>query len=315
MPLLARSASVLLFPLVLGGALFAAWRAIAAGVPPSDAVALPMLASALAVLVAERLFPHLPAWQRSHRDVLVDLCHVVSVTATSLLVQRFVPALVAPAAAWLAEGVGGAPWPASWPWLAQLALALVVAELFQYWSHRLSHEWAPLWRLHATHHSAPRLYFLNAGRFHPLDIAIDTTVGLVPLTLLGAGAEVQALFALFTAVFGYLQHCNVAVSLGPFNYVFSMAELHRWHHAKNLREANTNYGSNLIVWDLVFGSFFWPRDRRPPEEIGIPGLPAFPQRFWAQLLSPFRWRAIEAASRADAPQGAALGAAAGLPNS
>jgi sterol desaturase/sphingolipid hydroxylase (fatty acid hydroxylase superfamily) len=298
MPLLARAISISFFPLVLGGALVAGVHAIAAGAAPADAVALPMLGSALVVLLAERLLPHLPAWQRSHRDVLVDLCHVVSVTATSVLVQRVVPGLLAPAAGLLAAEGGAGPWPASWPWLAQLALALLVAELFQYWSHRLSHEWEPFWRLHATHHSAPRLYFLNAARFHPLDIAIDTSVGLVPLVLLGAPTEVQALFALFTAVFGYLQHSNVAVSLGPLNYLFSMAELHRWHHAKDAREANTNYGSNLILWDLVFGSFFWPRDREPPEEIGIPDLPAFPRSFWGQLASPFRWRAIQAASRA-----------------
>jgi sterol desaturase/sphingolipid hydroxylase (fatty acid hydroxylase superfamily) len=85
----------------------------------------------------------------------------------------------------------------------------------------------------------------------------------------------------------------VRVRLGPLNYLFSMAELHRWHHARDLHEANTNYGSNLIVWDLVFGTFYWPRDRQPPEDIGIPDLPAFPQGYWGQLLSPFRWRAIQ----------------------
>ena len=100
------------------------------------------------------------------------------------------------------------------------------------------------------------------------------------------------------AVLGYLQHSNVRVALGPLNYVFSMAELHRWHHAKNLAEANTNYGSNLILWDLVFGSFFWPRDRKPPEDIGIPDLAAFPQTYWAQLTSPWHWRKIQAESHA-----------------
>jgi sterol desaturase/sphingolipid hydroxylase (fatty acid hydroxylase superfamily) len=283
---LARIVSLAFFPVVLGGALVAGERIAAGGGNPVGVLA----ASALVVLVAERLFPHLPSWQRGHGDVAVDLAHVVSVSATSLAVQAAIPALLAP--------LGTAQlWPAHWPLLAQLPLALVASELFQYWSHRLSHEWEPLWRLHATHHSAPRLYFLNAARFHPLDIAIDTTAGLIPLVLLGAPAGVQALFALFTGVFGYLQHCNVRVVLGPLNYLFSMAELHRWHHAKDLREANTNYGSNLIVWDLVFGSFFWPRDRRPPEEIGIPDLPAFPTDFWGQLLSPLRWRAIQRASQ------------------
>jgi ornithine lipid hydroxylase len=114
--------------------------------------------------------------------------------------------------------------------------------------------------------------------------------------LLGCPVPVMGLFALFTGVFGYLQHANVRVVLGPLNYVFSMAELHRWHHAKDLRESNTNYGSNLIVWDLVFGTFFWPDDRHPPEQIGLAGLPAFPADYWGQIVSPFRWRAIQRAS-------------------
>jgi sterol desaturase/sphingolipid hydroxylase (fatty acid hydroxylase superfamily) len=232
--------------------------------------------------------------------VLVDLAHVGSVSIASFATAWLVPQLLAPAAAAIAPLGAANLWPVRWPLLAQLPLALVAGELAQYWTQRLGHEWAPLWRLHATHHSAPRLYFLNAARFHPLDIAIDTSAGLVPLVLLGAPTGVIALFALFTSVFGYLQHCNVRVALGPLNYVFSMAELHRWHHAQDPREANTNYGSNLILWDLVFGTFFWPSDREPPEAIGIPDLPAFPQSYWGQLASPFRWRAIERASRADA---------------
>ena len=83
------------------------------------------------------------------------------------------------------------------------------------------------------------------------------------------------------------------VRLGPRNYFFSMAELHRWHHSKQMEEANHNYGQNVIVWDLVFGTFFLPKDREPPEDIGIPNLPAFPMTFWRQLASPFRWRRIK----------------------
>jgi sterol desaturase/sphingolipid hydroxylase (fatty acid hydroxylase superfamily) len=291
----ARVVSVLFFPVVLGGALFAGVRALEA-----SRSTLPVLAAAAGgVLVAERLWPHWPSWRRSHGDVAVDLAHVVSVSLAAYATQWGVALALAPAAASLAALGTWSLWPVHWPLLAQLPLALVVGELAQYWSHRLSHEWGPLWRLHATHHSAPRLYFLNAARFHPLDIAIDTAAGLVPLVLLSCPPPVLALFALFTSVFGYLQHCNVRVSLGPLNYVFSMAELHRWHHAKDLREANTNYGSNLILFDLVFGTFFWPKDRCPPEDIGIPDLAAFPQTYWAQLASPVRWRAIQAASRSE----------------
>ena len=108
------------------------------------------------------------------------------------------------------------------------------------------------------------------------------------------------LFALFDAVFGMLQHCNVDVRLGWLNRVFSMAEAHRWHHSRTIREANTNYGSNLIVWDLVFGTFFLPSDREPPQEIGIADMPGFPTGYLGQLASPFRWRALPRVSATDA---------------
>ena len=291
--MLEKLASWLFFPVVLVVSLIAGNNLIEAGRDTS----VVLLGSAGVIFAAERLFPNRANWNRSHRDVLVDICHVIGVALASYATREIVPPLVAPAAAWLAPLGTAKLWPAHATLLLQLPLAMVVAELFQYWSHRFSHTWEPLWRLHATHHSAPRLYFFNAGRFHPLDIVIDTTAGLIPLTLIGAPAKVLTMFALATAVLGYLQHSNVRVVLGPLNYVFSMAELHRWHHAKNLDEANTNYGSNLILWDLVFGSFFWPRDRRPPEDIGIPDLAAFPMTYWAQLASPWRWREIQSDSR------------------
>jgi sterol desaturase/sphingolipid hydroxylase (fatty acid hydroxylase superfamily) len=155
------------------------------------------------------------------------------------------------------------------------------------------HETRFLWRFHAAHHSARRLYWLNAGRFHPLDLLGQQFLALTPLILLGCGTGVIALPTLFTAIHGLFQHCNVRIRLGPLNWFFSMAELHRWHHSKRVDEANTNYGANIIWWDIVFRSRFLPRDREPPTDTGIEGLPGFPRSYWGQLLSPFRWKSIE----------------------
>ena len=260
------------------------------------AFAVPAVGSALLILVLERIVPHQRDWLRSRGDVKVDLAHLVSVSLTSAAVQPLVVLAALPVAAWLSERVGLGLWPDGWPWAAQLVLALVAAELPKYWFHRLEHEHDLLWRIHATHHSAPRLYWLNAARFHPIDIFADGLLGGVTLVALGAGPEVLALFALVSGVHGFFQHANLCLRLGPLNYFFSMAELHRWHHSKTLVEANHNYGQNVIVWDLVFGTFFWPRDREPPESIGIPDLPAFPMTFWRQLASPFAWARIKRAS-------------------
>jgi len=67
--------------------------------------------------------------------------------------------------------------------------------------------------------------------------------------------------------------------------VISSAELHRWHHSKLIHESNRNYGNNLILWDLLFGSWFLPRDRR----VGDLGLinRDYPLDFESQMKTPF----------------------------
>ena len=96
------------------------------------------------------------------------------------------------------------------------------------------------------------------------------------LLAVGCPFEVLFLFLLVSGVHGFFQHANLPLRCGPLNYFFSMAELHRWHHSKNIEEANHNYGQNVIIWDLVFGTFYLPKDREPPVYIGLPDLPAFP---------------------------------------
>jgi sterol desaturase/sphingolipid hydroxylase (fatty acid hydroxylase superfamily) len=168
----------------------------------------------------------------------------------------------------------------------------VVVELPSYWAHRWMHEVPWLWRLHAVHHSAPRLYWLNTTRSHPLEMAFRGVIAMLPLAILGAGAELIALSGITNIVIGLFQHANVDIRLGPLNHVFSAAPVHRWHHSRDLREANSNYGDNFIFWDTVFGTRHMP-DREPPTELGIEGLDAFPPGFFAQLVAPFRWRKIQ----------------------
>jgi sterol desaturase/sphingolipid hydroxylase (fatty acid hydroxylase superfamily) len=131
------------------------------------------------------------------------------------------------------------------------------------------------------------------------DLFAQQFLAVTPLVLLGADMRIIALHTLFTAIHGMFQHCNVDIRLGPLNWFFSMAELHRWHHSKHLEEANTNYGANVIFWDIVFQTRYLPQDRNPPTEIGIGDLPRFPTGYWAQILSPFRWKEVEASARAD----------------
>lgn len=281
------------FPVVFGGAMGLALHGISTGWDPVVTATAMTAAVVVALFVLERVHPYQRDWLHAKGDLRTDLIHnIVNAAIPQVYAIAFVGAATA-GAGWLSGAIGLTLWPTGRPLIAQLLLALVIGELGTYWIHRLMHENQFLWRFHAAHHSAPRLYWLNAGRFHPLDLFTQYVLSVTPLILLGAGEGVIALHALFTAIHGMFQHCNIDIRLGPLNWFFSMAELHRWHHSKHLQEANTNYGANIIWWDIVFGSRYLPANRVAPTDIGIEKLPNFPKGYLAHIASPFRWSTIE----------------------
>jgi len=277
------------YPLILFGSLGAGMLLLARGCAPVRTVMGINAAAVLAVVLLEQVIPYRRSWNRPRGDIALDAGHLLlSQLLAPLVVRTLLFGALPAAASALARYLGVGLWPSGWPMALQLGLALGVGELAQYWMHRLGHEWRPLWRLHALHHSVPRLYWLNAGRFHALDVATSYLVQVAPLMLAGAPDRVIALFTLFSALSGLLRHANIDMKLDSWNWIFSTADMHRWHHSPVVAEANHNYGANLIVWDIVFGTRFLPADRAPPEELGLANLPRFPTRFVAQLLAPLR---------------------------
>src|SRR5262249_17302339 len=124
----------------------------------------------------------------------------------------------------------------------------------------------------------------------PLDAWLSAFIYLGPLVVLGAEPALFTLFSVFSAAHSFLQHSNVDVRLGPLNYVFSMAEVHRWHHARPLPRSNANYGQQVLVWDLIFGTRKVPEGGAPPADVGL-ATASYPTTLLAQLASPFvaRW--------------------------
>jgi sterol desaturase/sphingolipid hydroxylase (fatty acid hydroxylase superfamily) len=247
------------------------------------AVATPF---AFLIFAMEWIMPYRRDWLASHNDVGTDIWHLI-------IVQILIPRLITPL--WAAIFVvttgalsarfGSELWPHQWPLLAQLFLMLVIAEFGRYWVHRAAHEIPWLWRLHAVHHSPKRLYWLNAARFHPIEKVIFLIPETIPFILLGTSPETLALYAVFNSLHGLFQHSNINLKLGVLNRIFSMTELHRWHHSKEIAESNKNYGNNLILWDIVFGTYFLPKGRRVTT-IGLL-LDDYPEGYLSQLTVPF----------------------------
>ncbi|MFO1237751.1 MAG: sterol desaturase family protein [Alphaproteobacteria bacterium] len=235
-----------------------------------------------AIFVLERLMPHERAWLANDGQIWADLGHtLLSKSAVQVLIV--VPALAGLEGDQLASGA--AWWPRHWPVAAQTVLGLLIAEFGFYWAHRLSHEVATLWRFHAVHHSVTRLWFFNTGRFHFIDTLVSVSFGLAIGLAVGVPQEIIIWVSAITAYIGLLTHCNIEMRTGPLNYLFNTPGLHRWHHSKLPEEGNTNYGENLVVFDLLFGTFLNP-ERRPPVDIGI--TEPMPATLRGQILHPFR---------------------------
>jgi sterol desaturase/sphingolipid hydroxylase (fatty acid hydroxylase superfamily) len=126
------------------------------------------------------------------------------------------------------------------------------------------------------------------GRFHPVDKGLQFIFDALPFIILGVSEQVLALYFVFYAVNGFFQHSNIRLHFGWLNYVVSSAELHRWHHSRLKAESDRNYGNNLIVWDLLFGTRFLPADRKV-SELGLTAV-TYPDSFWRQMFEPFKSR-------------------------
>lgn len=246
---------------------------------------LSALISVIVIIILESIIPYEPKWKPTWQEIRLDLVFM-------FLVQLILPKVLSLFFAleisdylkqigWTLDSL----WPTDWAILSQTILMILIADLFRYWLHRWSHTFEGLWRFHAVHHSVQKLYWLNVGRFHPIDKALQYFCDVLPFVLLGVSEEVLTLYFALYAIKGFFQHSNVDVHLGVLNYIFSGPELHRWHHSKKVSESNSNYGNNLIIWDILFGSYFLPADNRVGE-IGLLN-PNYPTGFWKQLCAPF----------------------------
>ncbi|EPE94998.1 hypothetical protein RGCCGE502_27773 (plasmid) [Rhizobium grahamii CCGE 502] len=234
----------------------------------------------------ERLMPYEKQWLERDGETLNDIAHTL-LSKGGVQIAAAIGASAPMAAATVLQPSLSSPlsiWPHAWPLALQVALGLTIAELGLYVAHRAAHEILSLWRFHALHHSVERLWVVNTGRFHIVDSLFKIALSQIPLYLMGAPLPVFLWIGAVTAFIGLLTHCNIDVTTGPLDWVFSTPRLHRWHHSKVLAEGNTNYGENLVLWDQIFGTYFNPA-RRPPADIGISGRVA--EGFIGQLVQPF----------------------------
>jgi len=280
-PNITRFLPWLWYPLLVITTILLHLTLVASGLAITYSTYIPILLAAVVITLLEVYFPYRDSWKPKSADILNDVSFmlIVQVLLPQFLVYLF--------AIWLIH-LGNndtSLWPSELPNGFQVILMILLADFLRYWLHRASHEFMLLWQLHAVHHSPNKLYWLNVGRFHPLEKAVQFLFDALPFIILGVDQSVLSLYFVFYAVNGYFQHSNIDLRFGWLNYLISSPELHRWHHSKKVEESNRNYGNNIIIWDVLFGTYFLPKDRMV-DDLGLKNS-LYPHSFLGQLKTPF----------------------------
>jgi sterol desaturase/sphingolipid hydroxylase (fatty acid hydroxylase superfamily) len=153
------------------------------------------------------------------------------------------------------------------PIWVQALTTLFVLDFIFYVTHRLKHRWRWWWRLHETHHSSAEMDFLSSVRFHPLEKLLDRLLYLFPLFFLGISETAVFIWSGVDVFLGMLNHSNLNWRIGPLIYIFVGPEMHRWHHVKDPRMRECNYGNNFSIFDWIFGTAYLSYEK--PRHYGV----------------------------------------------
>lgn len=123
-----------------------------------------------------------------------------------------------------------------------------------YWTHRAEHRVRVLWASHMVHHSLERFTFTSAVRLPWMEAVYKPVLALwVPL--LGFHPAAFAAMGALVLMAGQLQHTELVRRRSPLDWVFVTPSSHRVHHGSNPEYLDKNFGSMLIVWDRLFGTY------------------------------------------------------------
>lgn len=267
-------------PIFFLGFIGAALALVAQGAPKWILPLLLLVAIAVSFW-AERVAPYEPAWNKDKGDAGTNVAHAF-VNEVSLVLSVLLLPLIA------AHIPHFDIWPSDWPLWAQLVIAILIADFGITLAHFASHRIEFLWRLHAVHHAAPRLYGFNGLMKHPLHQAIELAAGTTPLLLMGMTSDIAWLVAFAVGIQLLLQHSNVDMRVGPLAYVWAVAPVHRHHHLASKTDGDVNFALFSPIWDHLLGTFVIDRPMPRDGDLGVDGRPDYPRGYLAHLMEPFR---------------------------
>ena len=119
------------------------------------------------------------------------------------------------------------------PFFVQVLVGFLVSDFAIFFSHWVRHKIAPLWHIHAVHHSETALNPATLFRQHPLDPVASAAIVYIPLALLGGSIWAGTLVVVFNVVWGMYTHSDLPMTWGSLRYVLITPAYHRVHHSIN----------------------------------------------------------------------------------
>ncbi len=262
-----------------------------------DWLVLDLVGSALLFVFIEKLFALRREQPVFRADWQTDLQHFAvnhllvgfMLLATNLLVHRlFGWAVAGPVQA----GV------LALPWIVQVLLLVLVADLAQYALHRAYHRVPWLWRLHSVHHSVEVMDWLAGSRMHLLEVLITRTLILGVIFVLGFSKSAMDAYIVIVGFHAVLNHANVRQPTGRWwallSRVIVTPHFHHWHHSQAHEALDRNFAAHFAFVDHLFGTAAPVPAQAWPTRYGVLD-ETVPRGFWRQTLHPFTKRQERAA--------------------
>lgn len=209
----------------------------------------------LAILVKGR--QAIAAAERARKEVSVNLWLYV-------LDALFVAPLAALVVQVIRLTIGGSPlelltpsfWASAPMWVTVLTVVFV-GDFISYFRHRLEHT-RTLWPSHAIHHSDTEMTWLTLSRFHPINRLTTMIVDTAFLAVMGFPEWALLTNVLVRHYYGEFIHADLPWMYGPFGRLFVSPVMHRWHHARDVTGAGSNFATVFSVFDQAFGTYYVP---------------------------------------------------------
>lgn len=248
-----------------------------------------LIVASITFFVLERLKPARPKQRAFRPQVSNDIGYLIINGKVYALLSAGIVAWFATGANDLLESASLLPergWLAERNFWLQILVFLLISDFLQWCVHNLLHRVPFLWSFHKVHHSIHDMDWAGSFRFHWVEIVVYKTLQYVPLLYLGGDPEPLLVVYVFGTFWGHFNHANLDFGIGPLAYIFNSPRMHIWHHdASEEGGIAKNFGIVLSLWDWIFRTAYWPRDRAP-ERIGYRSDQEMPRALPLQLIFP-----------------------------